>query len=128
MFCYTLFTTENVQRKDLRPNCHLYLIWLCFSLSISANCPDPGFPAHGNRTVHVSPARRPMDDGTVISFSCDPNYTLRGAKKIICMKGRWNGKKPICKASGMYHRFLKICWLWTKQSLVREHVHKNLRF
>ncbi|CAH3128057.1 unnamed protein product [Pocillopora meandrina] len=80
----------------------LELIFVMASMVVmsSANCPDPGFPAHGNRTVHVSPARRPMDDGTVISFSCDPNYTLRGAKKIICMKGRWNGKKPICKASG----------------------------
>ncbi|RMX39586.1 hypothetical protein pdam_00023117 [Pocillopora damicornis] len=74
----------------------LELIFVMASMVVmsSANCPDPGFPAHGNRTVS------PVDDGTIISFSCDPNYTLRGAKKIICIKGRWNGKKPICKASG----------------------------
>ncbi|XP_058954534.2 complement component receptor 1-like protein [Pocillopora verrucosa] len=79
----------------------LELIFVMASMVVmsSANCPDPGFLAHGSRFV-FHPVRRPMDDGTTISFSCDPNYALRGAKKIMCIKGRWNGKKPICKASG----------------------------
>lgn len=74
----------------------LELIFVMASMVVmsSANCPDPGFPVHGSRTM-----RHPMDGRTTIIFSCDPNYTLRGAKKIMCTKGRWNGKKPICKAS-----------------------------
>lgn len=83
------------------------MIWLCFFLLILVNCLDFGFFVYGNRNVFY--ARRLMDDGIIISFLCDFNYIFRGVKKIICIKGRWNGKKLICKVLGMYYRFLKIC-------------------
>lgn len=67
--------------------------------NVSADCTDPGHPKNGNRIVTRKSSGFPM--GTVISFSCNPNYTLVGAKKIICEvkdnKYSWNGKVPSCK-------------------------------
>ncbi|XP_073249838.1 complement component receptor 1-like protein [Porites lutea] len=67
--------------------------------NVSADCTDPGQPKNGNRIVTRKSSGFPM--GTVISFSCNTNYTLVGAKKIICEvkdnKYSWNGKLPSCK-------------------------------
>ena len=71
---------------------------LFYIVHFSAICNDPGTPAHGYRSI--IPLFDGFSDGTVVSFVCNRNYKLIGAKKIICIKGRWNGKKPVCQSLG----------------------------
>lgn len=77
----------------------LKLIFAMASMVVmsSANCSDPGIPRHGSRTVW--PSGR-FSDGTIIIFSCNSFYNLTGAKKILCSKGRWSGKRPTCQPPG----------------------------
>ena len=70
----------------------------CFFTFSLAYCIDPGTPKYGNRKV--SSVDGGFADGTVVYFYCNAQYKLIGGKKIICTKGKWNGKKPICQSQG----------------------------
>ena len=64
-------------------------------------CADPGTPLHGSRTVDSEDGG--FYDGTTVSFQCNANYKLSGAKKIVCTKGKWSEKKfPLCISQGMW--------------------------
>lgn len=62
----------------------------------SADCDDPGTPTHGSRKVSkIGSGSFPVK--TIISFSCNDNYLLRGSKVIQCQsKNKWYGKLPKC--------------------------------
>lgn len=62
----------------------------------SADCDDPGTPTHGSRKVSkIGSGSFPVE--TIISFSCNDNYLLRGSKIIRCLpKNKWYGKLPKC--------------------------------
>lgn len=57
-------------------------------------CEDPGIPQFGYK-VH--------DEGhfagSSVSFSCDPGYTLRGTRVLVCLTGErraWDQPLPTC--------------------------------
>uniref|UniRef100_A0A8C3UBV4 CUB and Sushi multiple domains 2 n=1 Tax=Catharus ustulatus TaxID=91951 RepID=A0A8C3UBV4_CATUS len=55
-------------------------------------CGDPGIPAHG---IGLGDA---FDVGSVVRFSCEPGYTLRGSSERIChANGSWSGTQPECE-------------------------------
>ena len=82
--------------------CDYYLIFNSFFF-ISADCSDPGSPPHGGKDVSNGGSRG-FPPGTVVSFYCNPDYTLSGVPKIKCSfrknKYYWNGKVPNCISQG----------------------------
>ena len=62
---------------------------------------------HGSR--NVTGAAGGFPDGTIVSFQCNANYKLLGAKKILCIKGKWSEKKlPLCVSKGMWCFFFLV--------------------
>ncbi|XP_066403389.1 CUB and sushi domain-containing protein 1 [Molothrus aeneus] len=60
-----------------------------------AACPEPVIPSNGIK----SGDRYMVND--VLSFQCEPGYTLQGRSHISCMPGtvrRWNYPSPLCIA------------------------------
>uniref|UniRef100_A0A803YRR2 CUB and Sushi multiple domains 2 n=1 Tax=Meleagris gallopavo TaxID=9103 RepID=A0A803YRR2_MELGA len=69
---------------------------LQFSSFELIKCEDPGIPQFGYK-VH--------DEGhfagSSVSFSCDPGYTLRGSRVLVCLTGErraWDQPLPTCVA------------------------------
>ncbi|KAB5530866.1 hypothetical protein PHYPO_G00134270 [Pangasianodon hypophthalmus] len=59
------------------------------------SCPEPVIPMNGFKVGE----RLQMNN--VVSFQCDPGYTLQGVSHITCMPGtvrRWNYPPPLCIA------------------------------
>ncbi|CAJ1083788.1 CUB and sushi domain-containing protein 2 [Xyrichtys novacula] len=59
------------------------------------NCPEPVVPMNGIKVGE----RLQMNN--VVSFQCEPGYTLQGNSHITCMPGtvrRWNYPPPLCIA------------------------------
>uniref|UniRef100_A0A670YQB1 CUB and Sushi multiple domains 1 n=1 Tax=Pseudonaja textilis TaxID=8673 RepID=A0A670YQB1_PSETE len=60
-----------------------------------ASCPEPVIPSNGFKIGD----RYMVND--VLSFQCEPGYTLQGRSHISCMPGtvrRWNYPSPLCIA------------------------------
>lgn len=54
-------------------------------------CGDPGVPVHGIRLGEE------FTVGSVVRFSCEPGYTLRGSPERTCLaNGTWLGTQPEC--------------------------------
>uniref|UniRef100_A0A673BJS4 CUB and Sushi multiple domains 2 n=1 Tax=Sphaeramia orbicularis TaxID=375764 RepID=A0A673BJS4_9TELE len=54
-------------------------------------CGDPGVPVHGIRLGEE------FTVGSVVRFSCEPGYVLRGSPERTCLaNGNWSGEKPQC--------------------------------
>ncbi len=96
---------------------HMYSIYTEWHLHVTniielfiflANCVDPGTPKNGYRAV--SSADGGFADGTVVYFYCNAHYKLSGAKKIVCTKGKWSGKKPFCQSQGMW--YVLLTWIY----------------
>uniref|UniRef100_G3SQQ0 CUB and Sushi multiple domains 1 n=1 Tax=Loxodonta africana TaxID=9785 RepID=G3SQQ0_LOXAF len=61
-----------------------------------AACQEPALPSNGIKTGD----RYMVND--VLSFQCEPGYTLQGRSHISCMPGtvrRWNYPSPLCVAT-----------------------------
>ncbi|KAM5264090.1 CUB and sushi domain-containing protein 1 [Ctenodactylus gundi] len=61
-----------------------------------AACPEPALPSNGIKLGD----RYMVND--VVSFQCEPGYTLQGRSHISCMPGtvrRWNYPSPLCIAT-----------------------------
>uniref|UniRef100_A0AAR2L905 CUB and Sushi multiple domains 2 n=1 Tax=Pygocentrus nattereri TaxID=42514 RepID=A0AAR2L905_PYGNA len=61
----------------------------------AGRCGDPGIPVHGIRLGEE------FSSGSVVRFSCEPGYMLRGSSDRTCLpNGTWMGThtKPVCKA------------------------------
>lgn len=57
-------------------------------------CGDPGIPSHG---IGLGDA---FDAGSVVRFSCEPGYSLRGSSERIChSNGSWSGTQPECEGT-----------------------------
>ncbi|XP_029427966.1 CUB and sushi domain-containing protein 2 isoform X2 [Rhinatrema bivittatum] len=55
-------------------------------------CGDPGIPSHGIRLGED------FSLTSVVRFSCEPGYTLRGSSERICnANGSWSGLQPSCE-------------------------------
>uniref|UniRef100_A0A8C5CBQ3 CUB and Sushi multiple domains 2 n=1 Tax=Gadus morhua TaxID=8049 RepID=A0A8C5CBQ3_GADMO len=56
-------------------------------------CGDPGVPFHG---IRLGEEFRP---GSLVRFSCEPGYVLRGSQERTCLaNGSWVGTQPECHA------------------------------
>ncbi|XP_059898687.1 LOW QUALITY PROTEIN: CUB and sushi domain-containing protein 1 [Gadus macrocephalus] len=54
-------------------------------------CGDPGVPFHG---IRLGEEFRP---GSLVRFSCEPGYVLRGSQERTCLaNGSWVGTQPEC--------------------------------
>ncbi|XP_051942256.1 sushi domain-containing protein 4-like isoform X4 [Hippocampus zosterae] len=61
----------------------------------SDECQSLHLPKNGGYTCHPSPCRQ-LSHGTVIEFSCDEGYTLKGDYKYLtCQYGEWDGPVQI---------------------------------
>uniref|UniRef100_A0A3B4AL78 Uncharacterized protein n=1 Tax=Periophthalmus magnuspinnatus TaxID=409849 RepID=A0A3B4AL78_9GOBI len=57
----------------------------------SGLCGDPGVPVHGIRLGEE------FTVGSVVRFSCEPGYTLKGSPERTCLaNGTWIGSQPEC--------------------------------
>lgn len=55
-------------------------------------CGDPGIPSHG---IGLGDD---FDVGSVVRFSCEPGYLLRGSSERTCQaNGSWSGTQPECE-------------------------------
>ncbi|GAB0199455.1 CUB and sushi domain-containing protein 3 [Grus japonensis] len=55
-------------------------------------CGDPGIPSHG---IGLGDD---FDVGSVVRFSCEPGYMLRGSSERTCQaNGSWSGTQPECE-------------------------------
>ncbi|TSK31427.1 CUB and sushi domain-containing protein 2 [Bagarius yarrelli] len=73
---------------------HFFQTSVCQQL-VSGCCPEPVLPMNGFKVGE----RLQMNN--VVSFQCDPGYTLQGVSHITCMPGtvrRWNYPPPLCIA------------------------------
>lgn len=57
-------------------------------------CGDPGIPSHG---IGLGDE---FDVSSVVRFSCEPGYTLRGSSERTCQaNGSWSGTQPECEGT-----------------------------
>lgn len=55
-------------------------------------CGDPGIPSHG---IGLGDE---FGVDSMVRFSCEPGYTLRGSSERICQaNGSWSGTQPECE-------------------------------
>ncbi|XP_025023614.1 CUB and sushi domain-containing protein 1-like, partial [Python bivittatus] len=56
-------------------------------------CDDPGMPSHGSRLGDEFKIK------SLIRFSCEMGYQLRGSPERTCLlNGSWSGLQPVCEA------------------------------
>ena len=61
-------------------------------------CGDPGVPFHG---IRLGEEFRP---GSLVRFSCEPGYVLRGSQERTCLaNGSWVGSQPECHGERHTH-------------------------
>lgn len=57
-------------------------------------CGDPGIPSHG---IGLGDK---FDVDSMVRFSCEPGYTLRGSSERTCQaNGSWSGTQPECEGT-----------------------------
>lgn len=64
---------------------------VCCSGDSAGLCGDPGVPVHGIRLGEE------FSVGSIVYFSCEPGYTLKGSPERSCLaNGTWLGTQPEC--------------------------------
>uniref|UniRef100_A0A452HNP9 Uncharacterized protein n=1 Tax=Gopherus agassizii TaxID=38772 RepID=A0A452HNP9_9SAUR len=69
---------------------------LQFSSFELIKCEDPGIPQFGYKVRDEGHFA-----GSSVSFNCDPGYTLRGSRALVCLTGErraWDQPLPVCIA------------------------------
>uniref|UniRef100_A0A8C3I1H3 CUB and Sushi multiple domains 2 n=1 Tax=Chrysemys picta bellii TaxID=8478 RepID=A0A8C3I1H3_CHRPI len=69
---------------------------LQFSSFELIKCEDPGIPQFGYKVRDEGHFA-----GSSVSFNCDPGYTLRGSRALVCLTGErraWDQPLPVCVA------------------------------
>lgn len=62
-----------------------------FTGDSAGQCGDPGVPVHGIRLGEEFTA------GSIVYFSCEPGYMLKGSPERTCQaNGTWLGTQPEC--------------------------------
>ena len=59
-------------------------------LGFIAPCKDPGNPLNGRKVGHDFRHKK------TVSFTCQKNYALEGARTVTCSNGQWSAKRPLC--------------------------------
>lgn len=63
-----------------------------------SRCGDPGVPVHGIRLGEQ------FSVGSVVRFSCEPGYVLRGSLERTCLpNSTWQGLQPECQGKCVFH-------------------------
>ena len=86
---------------------HIYILFVltrgfCFMFSgeSSGLCGDPGVPVHGIRLGEE------FTVGSVVRFSCEPGYVLKGSPERTCLaNGTWLGTQPECHGEAYLQAF-----------------------
>ncbi|XP_023598845.1 CUB and sushi domain-containing protein 1-like [Trichechus manatus latirostris] len=93
---WVVFLTPCVQLGESAGNSiYAYECHILSAVGLAA-CPEPALPSNGIKTGD----RYMVND--VLSFQCEPGYTLQGRSHISCMPGtvrRWNYPSPLCIAT-----------------------------
>ncbi|XP_048681763.2 CUB and sushi domain-containing protein 2 isoform X3 [Caretta caretta] len=64
----------------------------CSAGGSQGTCGDPGIPSHGIRLGNE------FGVDSMVRFSCEPGYTLRGSSERTChANGSWSGSQPECE-------------------------------
>ena len=71
-----------------------------FFLAFTASCKDPGNPLNGRKLGDDFRHKK------TVSFTCQKNYVLEGARTVTCLNGQWSAKMPICQ--GEFFRKIMI--------------------
>lgn len=76
-----------------------------FSGEAAGLCGDPGVPVHGIRLGEE------FTVGSVVRFSCEPGYALKGSPERTCLaNGSWLGTQPECHGKEYVLLFVLIGW------------------
>ena len=59
-------------------------------LGFTASCKDPGNPLNGRKVNNDFRHKK------TVSFTCQKNYALEGARTVKCSNGQWSAKRPLC--------------------------------
>lgn len=74
-------------------------------------CGDPGVPVHGIRLGEE------FTVSSVVRFSCEPGYTLKGSPERTCLaNGTWLGTQPECHGMKCLD-FVSFSCLWSLWSV-----------
>lgn len=67
-------------------------VLLCLAGGSQGMCGDPGIPLHSIRLGNE------FGVDSMVRFSCEPGYTLRGTSERTChANGSWSGTQPECE-------------------------------
>ncbi|CAH3037421.1 unnamed protein product [Pocillopora meandrina] len=86
--CYKNYTLEGTRIIYCRAN----KLWSASVPHCRASCKDPGNPLNGRKVNHDFRHKK------TVSFTCQKNYALEGARTITCSNGQWSAKRPLCLA------------------------------
>lgn len=82
----------------------MFLFYLTLAGDSAGLCGDPGVPVHGIRLGEE------FTVGSVVRFSCEPGYVLRGSPERTCLaNGTWLGTQPECQGKAMIGWVLLSC-------------------
>ena len=80
----------------------LYVKQFYFFIRFTASCSPLNAPSNGN--LHNNQTKH----GTVVSFSCNSGFKLKGVRQIMCVDGKWNGSSPACKGLSLSYAVLNF--------------------
>ena len=80
----------------------LYVKQFYFFIRFTASCSPLNAPSNGN--LHNNQTKH----GTVVSFSCNSGFKLKGLRQIMCVDGKWNGSSPACKGLSLSYAVLNF--------------------
>ncbi|KAK0153134.1 CUB and sushi domain-containing protein 1 [Merluccius polli] len=73
-------------------------------------CGDPGVPFHGIRLGEE------FKVGSLVRFSCEPGYVLRGSQERTCLaNGSWVGTQPECHGEATSGHYSRVCPGWEEE-------------
>ena len=79
----------------------MYVFGFVFSGESTGMCGDPGVPVHGIRLGDE------FTVGSVVRFSCEPGYVLKGSSERTCLSnGTWLGTQPECHGKDHMPEFI----------------------
>lgn len=86
--------------------CHCEKYFKHFPGDSAGLCGDPGVPVHGIRLGEE------FSVSSVVRFSCEPGYTLKGSPERTCMNnGTWLGTQPECHGKEYIHVLSVCAWV-----------------
>ena len=74
---------------------------LCRSLPLE-RCGAPGNFPRGSVEQETLRIGNEFQDGGMIRYKCQPQYSMVGDALLRCNNGRWSNNVPQCKGSALY--------------------------